>query len=428
LVQFEVDHIECDGARLVMETNKPAPPQRAGAAGKPGKLPLEIAIAHLSLTGVQPGGAFHSTGEDRRFGAPMMAFDAELTNPRPMGAIHTTGRFGPWEGTDPGEIPITGDYRFDHADLADFKGIAGILSSTGHYAGTLRDLVVDGATDTPDFRLTHFGNAMKLDTTFHATVDGTNGDTWLDTVDATLGRSHFTAQGQIVRVVVAEPGQPPHSLGHDIDLTVNADRARIEDFLQLASPPRRTEPLLTGAVTIKAALDIPPGTEPVHERLRLKGKFKLDQARFTSEKIQGRVEQLSLRGLGRPKDVKTTDADSIRSTMQGDFQIAEGTITLPNLVYDVPGAKIELKGTYGLEGGALNFTGSAMMQATVSEMVGGWAGALLKPADQFFKKDGAGTEVPIHIGGTREAPSFGVEFSRMKGGGMAQGADQAEKP
>ena len=117
-----------------------------------------------------------------------MGFEAELTNPRPVGTIHTKGSFGPWVVEDPGESPVTGDYQFEHADLGGFKGIAGILSSTGHYEGTLRDIVVDGETDTPDFRLTHFGTALPLHTNFHARVDGTNGDTWLEPVEATLGQ------------------------------------------------------------------------------------------------------------------------------------------------------------------------------------------------------------------------------------------------
>ena len=96
---------------------------------------------------------------------------------------------------DPGETPLTGDYRFEHADLSGFKGIAGILSSTGHYQGTLRDLVVDGETDTPDFRLTHFGTALPLHTKFHAKVDGTNGDTWLEPVDAMLGQLALWTRG-----------------------------------------------------------------------------------------------------------------------------------------------------------------------------------------------------------------------------------------
>ena len=112
--------------------------------------------------------------------------------------------------------------------------------------------------------------------------------------------------------------------------------------------------------------------------------------------------------------MKTADPESIGSTMQGDFKMAGGAITLPNLVYTVPGAMIDLKGTYVLDGGTLDFTGTAKMQATVSQMVGGWAGALLKPADHFFKKDGAGTEVTIRIEGTREQPKFTIDFDHMK--------------
>jgi len=88
-------------------------------------------------------------------------------------------------------------------------------------------------------------------------------------------------------------------------------------------------------------------------------------------------------------------------------------ITLPNLMYTVPGAEIDLHGTYGVEGGALQFTGTAKLAATVSQMVGGWRGVLLKGVDRYFQKDGAGTEVPIHIGGTRDSPSFGVDLKKF---------------
>jgi hypothetical protein len=400
-LSFKVDKLECTGAQLVLGTNKP------------GKLPLDFEIAHLKLTNLDP----HSA----------MRFEAELTNPRPVGTIHSTGSFGPWRIEDPGESPVSGDYRFEHADLGNFKGIAGILSSTGHYEGTLRDLVVDGETDTPDFRLSDFGNALALHTRFHAKVDGTNGDTWLEPVDATLGHSHFLAQGQVVRVVVAEAGQPPHSVGHDIALNINVDRARIEDFLRLAS--RSATPLLTGNVTVKAKLHIPPGTKPVHERMKLDGGFSLNEVGFESAKIQDRIEQLSLRGQGRPEDVKSTDPASIHSQMQGNFDMAGGLITLPELKYTVPGVEIQLKGTYALKGGALDFVGTAKTEATVSKMLGGWKGFLLKPADRFFKKDGAGTEIPIHIDGTREAPKFGIDFDRMKSSSAERPGDKpGDKP
>jgi hypothetical protein len=404
LVSFGVDRIECTSAHFVLETSKP------------GKLPVDIAIAHFKLSNVGGGSIGRSSA---------LAFDAELTNPRPVGTIHSSGTFGPWKVEDPGESPIQGDYQFDHADLASFKGIAGILSSTGKYQGTLRDLAVDGDTDTPDFRLTHFGNAMPLHTHFHAKVDATDGDTWLEPVDATLGHSHFTAQGEVVRVVAPDPaGGRPLSKGHDIALNINVDSARIEDFLRLAS--RNSMPLLTGSLTMKAALHIPPGPAPVHERLNLKGAFSLDQVRFASNKIQDGITQLSLRGQGRPRDVKAADPGATRSTMQGDFQMASGVITLPALTYTVPGAAILLKGTYGIEGGTLDFIGAAKLDATVSQMVGGLLGALLKPADRYLRKDGAGTEIPIHISGTREDPIFGIDFNRMRGKSQAPASPPAE--
>ena len=84
---------------------------------------------------------------------------------------------------------------------------------------------------------------------------------------------------------------------------------------------------------------------------------------------------------------------------------------MPSVTYSVPGADIHLHGTYRTEGEALDFTGTAKMQATVSQMVGGWKGFLLKPADRFFKKDGAGTEIPIYIAGTRDKLQFGYNGS-----------------
>jgi hypothetical protein len=392
LITFAVDRIECTSANFVLESSKP------------GKLPLDFAIARFTLADVTGG---------RIRAVSVMHFEAELTNPKPVGTIHSTGNFGPWHDEDPGESPIQGAYQFDHADLASFKGIAGILSSTGKYQGTLRDLIVDGDTDTPDFRLAHFGNAMPLHTHFHAKVDATNGDTWLEPVDAVLGHSHFTAQGQVVRVIVPDNGTgQPTSKGHDIALNININQARIEDFLHLAS--RSSNPLLTGSLAMKAALHIPPGTEPVHKRLTLKGVFNLDQVRFASEKIQGRITDLSLRGQGLPHEIKSADPNMVHSTMQGNFQMAAAVITLPALTYTVPGATIQLKGTYGVEGGALDFAGTAKLNATVSQMVGGVLGVLLKPADRIFKKDGAGTEVPIRISGTREDPHFAVEFNRLR--------------
>ena len=385
MLSFVVDSIDCKNAHLTLETSKP------------GKLPLEFDIAHVRLTHVGVDNSMH--------------FDAQLTNPRPAGTILTSGNIGPWVVEDPGETPVSGDYNFENADLGVFKGISGILNSTGKYLGALRNMEVDGQTETKAFRLTHFGTAMPLETTFQATVDGTNGDTRLHPVRATLGQSRFIAEGEIV-------GIPPETLpngttkpgGHRIALNVKIDRQRMEDFLRLTSTSGT--PILTGELTLKTKLEIPPGSQPVEEKLELKGDFQLDDAAFTSTKIQNDVGDLSMRGQGEPKDAKDA-GDGVRSSIQSNFTMANGVITLPNLQYTVPGAEIDLNGTYAVDGGVLNFMGTARTEATVSKMVGGWKGFLLKPADKLFERHGAGTEVPIHVDGTEHDPHFGVDFKKI---------------
>lgn len=341
-----------------------------------------------------------------------MIFDAEVQNPEPPGLIRTTGAFGPWIVADPGSSPVRGDYTFKHADLSVFKGIAGTLDSTGHYLGTLRDLAVDGETDTPNFQFSRFGHTMVLHTNFDARVDGTNGDTWLNAVNATLDRSHFTVKGQIVRVLKSGPDGRLHSAGHDIAITTDVGPARVEDFLRLSSDS--PVPIMNGDIAVKAQIHIPPGSAPVHERIAIKGHFILDQAEFSSLSVEKRIRELSLRGQGKTSELKSADDEKIKSHAEGDFTLEGGVLTLPSASYTVPGADIQLHGTYRTNGGTLDFTGVAKMQATVSQIVGGWKGILLKPADRFFKKDGAGTEVPIYIAGTRDHPQFGYNSAHAR--------------
>ncbi len=418
LANITVDRVICEGADLTLETDKP------------NKVPLEFEIAHLKLMHLAAG--------------KPMDFEAELTNPRPKGLINASGSFGPWLVEDPGESPVSGKYHFEHADLSVFNGIAGILASSGTYAGTLRQMAVDGESDVPDFRLPSFGNSLPLHAKFHARVDGTDGDTWLEPVDATLGQSHFTTRGKVVRVFTPTgtpqpelvtsaaadriPGKPaagkavmstpvpmsavtPARQGHVIDLKVDIDHGNLQDFMRLVS--HSPAPLLTGNIAAIATLHIPPGAEPVHMRMKLDGNFKLTNAQFTSPKIQDKILELSLRGQGHPGEIKSADPNSIRSEMEGSFHLDHGVIALPDLRYTVPGAAIALAGKYSLDG-KMNFAGTARLEATVSQMVGGWKGFLLKPVDRYFRKDGSGTLAPIHVRGSRDAPEFGVDFGRMK--------------
>ena len=385
LISFMVESLDCRDSILTLETDKP------------GKLPMEFDIAHLKVTGVQPDQA--------------VAYEAELTNPRPRGTIHTHGNIGPWNVPDPGETPLNGKYRFEHADLGDFKGIAGLLTSDGNYDGTLRNINVDGETNVPDFQLDRFGTPVPLYTRFHALVDGTNGDTQLQPVDAMLDHSHFQVRGEVVRATVKENGKLV-ARGHQISLSIDVDHGRAEDFMRLVT--RTGTPFFTGDMSMKGTLEIPPKPDAIQDRIKLKGVFSLADVRFTGASVQDRVSELSLRGQGNAKDARSNDSSGVRSTMSGEFHMADGVINLPTLEYTVPGAVVDLRGTYGVDSGAVAFEGFAKMEATVSQIVGGWKGFLLKPVDRFFKKGGAGTQVPIHVWGTRDNPQFGIDLDRMK--------------
>ncbi len=396
LPHVEIRQIACTNAELVVE--------RQRVPDKPVKAPLIFELKHATLTPDRNGGP--------------ISYDVELVNARPVGVIRSKGSFGPWLSGDPSalaDLPVEGEYHFDDVDLSTIKGIAGKLSSTGQYSGTLRRIVANGETETPDFRLERvsLGAGVPLTTRFHAEVDGTNGDTWLDPVEATLGETHFIARGQVVRVAGAAGmvgvNGPGH--GHDITLKVTMDRGRIEDILNIST--NRNAPFMTGNLTLENDFHLPPGEENVWDRLQLDGTFHLSQVRFANAAMQGRIEQLSLRGQGRPDEVRSTDPTSVRSEMQGHFSLAGGFLHLPDLDYTVPGAEIVAQGVYGLRTETLDFEGDARLDAPLSKIVGGWKGLLLKPADQFLRKNGAATDVPIHVKGTRREPKFGVDFDRL---------------
>jgi hypothetical protein len=371
-----VDELNCEDTNLVINTRKP------------GKLPLVFAISHLKM-------------QDIGAGQPMR-FQATLVNPKPVGNIDTVGYFGPFQESKPRATPVSGDYSFSHADLGDFRGIAGILSSVGNYRGTLGNIDVQGKTDTPDFRLTRSGHPVPLHTDFHAIVDGTDGDTYLEPVKASFLHTTFRANGKVVRV------QDPH--GHDIELDVVMERARVEDLLRLGV--KTDPPVLSGPIAMRAKMNLPARDEDVADRLRLTGNFTIPDGQFSSEKIQDRLDALSLRAQGRP-DLAHEHVDmNVQSQLSGTFHLSDGLFTFTRLKFSIPGVRSQFSGRYSLDGNVFDFHGTLQLQAKLSQMTTGWKSILLKPVDPFFAKHGAGTEIPFKITGTREEPHFGLDFGR----------------
>jgi hypothetical protein len=149
----------------------------------------------------------------------------------------------------------------------------------------------------------------------------------------------------------------------------------------------------------------------VVERLRLDGKFVIAQVKFTDYDVQGKINELSHRA--RAKDLNT-DRTGVASDFQGRFKLGDGRLALPDLSFSVPGAKVVLAGHYALKPETLDFKGNLLMDAKISETVGGFKGMLLKLVDPLFKqKDGTGSVIPIKVGGTRSDPDFGLDVRRV---------------
>lgn len=373
-LRFGIQTIVANGTQLEIEPKQP------------GKDPLLFDIQKLTMHSVGPGKA--------------MTFVAKLTNAKPPGLIDSSGSFGPWQRDDPRSTPVSGNYSFQNANLGVFAGISGILASKGSYQGVLQRIEVNGATDTPEFSLKRGGDAVQLSTQFHSIVDGTDGDTLLQPVDAHFLSSEFICRGGVVHQTGTK--------GKTVSFDATSKHARMEDILTLVVGG--STPFVTGDVNFKSMIVIPPGNQDVIDKLRLDGQFALLSARFASRKVQERLLALSNRasGISQSEQESGQGPDMVASDFRGRFKLENSTARFSSLSFRVPGALISLAGTYGLQSGKIDMHGTFRMQATLSQTQSGVKQLLLMPFNKLFEKNGAGFQVPIDITGTRDHPSIGV--------------------
>ena len=345
------------------------------------KTPLQFQISRLKL---------EYAGEGKG-----MQYQSELVNAKPPGHIKSAGTFGPWVATDPGDTPLRGAYTFRDAKLDVFAGIAGTLESNGEFDGSLSALVARGEAYVPDFRLKMSGNRVPLRAKFDVLVDGTNGNTTLKPVRATLGSTSFTTSGGIIK----HDGDKRRT----ISLDVSMPRGHIRDLLRLAT---KGDPFMEGFVALNTRIDIPPLSGKVREKLVLDGRFNVSDGKFLKSNIQDQIDTLSRRGMGQPKN---QSIDEVVSGMTGKFRLDDEVLTFQSLTFGVPGANIDLAGFYNLDTDVVDFHGALKLDAKVSQTMSGWKRWALKPVDPLFAKNGVGTFLRIQVEGTSKQPKFGRE-------------------
>jgi hypothetical protein len=124
--------------------------------------------------------------------------------------------------------------------------------------------------------------------------------------------------------------------------------------------------------------------------LGLDGQFTLTKIHFTSAEVQDKVDMLSLRALGKPKQAKAGASD-VTSRMRGRFLLGDGILHFSDLTYDLPGANVNLLGEYSLDGQKFEFHGNVLTKATISQMVDSWWKSLLLTRFSNVQKERRGS-------------------------------------
>ena len=112
------------------------------------------------------------------------------------------------------------------------------------------------------------------------------------------------------------------------------------------------KPPMTGALKLITKFLLPPGESDVSERLRLNGRFTMTNARFTNTDVQTKIMELSHRGRGQDPEAAK---QNVSSDFTGRFKLADGVLALPDVTFAVPGAKVQLAGSYGLKPETIDF-------------------------------------------------------------------------
>ena len=287
-----------------------APPSSGIKQGKKIYFPLVIdqIVSDDALLEMLPGDAKHISRDFNIHRLVLHSFSFEnsapfhatLTNPLPRGEIESEGQFGPWQAEQPGDTAVAGTFRLSHADFSSIRGLSGIMSSAGKYSGTLDQIDVEGDTQMPDFALSIADNPLPLTTHYIAVVNGTDGNTYLKSVEARLGNSPISVNGEIVGI--------PGVKGKHIVLDATSRDARTEDLIGLAV--KGSAPL-KGSISLHTKIDLPPPTPgdtgDVAERLSLDGQFGISRARFTDPGVQASwtLSAVRARANRRMKTFKT---------------------------------------------------------------------------------------------------------------------------
>lgn len=352
-----------------------------------GQQPLELRINKLALDGL---------GKNQP-----ISYRATIFNSKPPGEIQSTGRFGPWNPDDPRRTAVTGSYTLRNTNLAFFKAISGTLYSTGRFTGVLDHIEVAGNTDTPNFQVFDTSHTRRLTTEFHAAVDATGGDTFLENV---IG--HFD------RTTVAATGSITGENGKLTSVDLFGMDGRIEDLLDLFIKSKR--PPMTGSVRFRAHVELPPESEPFIKKLKLVGDFGIGAGKFMNSRTQTNLGKLSESAQKAEKRDYPEDPATVLSNLKGHVVARDGIATLSNLSFSVPGAYARMHGTFSLTDHNVDLHGTLITTGKVSDASSGIKAVLVKVVTPLFKRRASTKVVPFKITGKYQHTTVSLDMGAKK--------------
>jgi hypothetical protein len=322
-----------------------------------------------------------------------LGYSVDMRNAKPTGHIFSTGSFGPLNEQNIGATPLSGDFTFASVNLHDLGDIGGTLISKGRFQGVLADIEADATSYTPDFAVGG-GKATPFTTAIRCAINAVNGDVTILGVDGKIGATKIHVEGRIA-------GSPKVT-----DVQMEVAGGRVQDVLR---PFLRNDVPVEGMVWLHshAHVDAPGKGETFLERLKVDGSFEAPAERLTNRTTEEKLSAFSQRAAGghdskadaTSETPASNPAGDALSSLDGHAKIRNGMLSTQRIAFLIPGAGVDLSGTFNLRDGAVHLNGNLRMKTDVSHAASGFKSALLKPLIPLFKKKQSGAVIPIAVTG-----------------------------
>lgn len=338
--------------------------------------PLRFPIKQLEIRNLHEGEA--------------LTYAVDMQNATPKGRILARGSMGPIRGSDFSSTAIGGRFSFLEVNLHEAGEISGTLDAHGLFQGTLRAIEIETKMEVPNFAVTH-GRPTPVTGSLQARFGVENARLDIHAIDLEVRASHIHATGSIEGDKAA-------------NLDIRVQQGRAEDLMH---PFIGDEVPIVGPVALKCHAYLgPPGTG-FFEKLRLAGHFDIPAEKVTNPKTEKSLSTFSQRAQGKEKPntgiesngrSPSSEQDAL-SSLEGPAKIEHGVVETSGLTFNVPGASAKLAGTFRFHDEAVHLTGTLRMMTDISHTSTGFKSFLLKPLAPFFKKQNAGTVIPIAVTG-----------------------------